>query len=314
MINVFTAINLQGLPPPNLIKPISPEAELLEIRAEFAAKFPANHPIHAALALESEPVNKILEVLAYRYSLKVAEVNRTARSLMLAYANGADLDHVGVTYYRVQRKILQVEDLTTNPVTPEILEDDASYRDRLALSVEAETKAGSAGAYLFHALSASPQVFNATVHSPAPTEVDVYLSGQIDGDVLEQANKTVGVNQLAVDEVYNALIADDVRPLTDLVRVHSATAKSYEINAIVYVKSGISPQLILNQAMAELRKYLRAEFKPGQRIATSRIIGALDVIGVSRIDLISPLADVLVSVSEVAHCVGYDIQAVSSND
>lgn len=314
MNNVFTAINLRALPPPNLIKPIAPEVELAEIRAEFAAKFPVSHPIHAALALESEPVNKILEVLAYRYSLKVSEINRTARSLMLAYANSADLDHVGVTYYRVQRKVLQVEDLTTNPVTPEILEDDSDYRDRLALSVEAETKAGSAGAYLFHALSASPQVFNATVHSPAPTEVDVYLSGQIDGDVLDQANKTVGVDQVAINDVAAALIADDVRPLTDLVRVHSATAKAYQINAVVYIRAGISPQLILKQGLAALRAYLRAEFKPGRRIATSRIIGALDVNGVSRIELISPAADVLVNVSQVAHCTSYDITAVSSND
>lgn len=314
MNNVFTAINLQGLPPPNLIQPIAPETELAEIRTEFAAKFPVNHPIHAALALESEPVNKILEVLAYRYSLKISEINRTARSLMLAYATNADLDHIGVTYYRVERKVLQVEDLTTNPVTPEILEDDTDYRDRLALSVEAETKAGSAGAYLFHALSASPQVFNATVHSPAPTEVDVYLSGQINGDVLEQATKTVGVDPVAVDDVTRALTADDVRPLTDLVRVHSATAKAYEINAVIYIKAGISPQLILAQGLADLRTYLRAEFKPGQRIATSRIIGALDVTGVSRIDLISPAADVLVSVSEVAHCVAHNITAVSSND
>lgn len=314
MINVFTAINLQGLPPPNLIKPISPEAELLEIRAEFAAKFPVSHPIHAALALESEPVNKILEVLAYRYSLKVSEINRTARSLMLAYANSADLDHVGVTYYRVQRKVLQVEDLTTNPVTPEILEDDSDYRDRLALSVEAETKAGSAGAYLFHALSASPQVFNATVHSPAPTEVDVYLSGQIDGDVLDQANKTVGVDQVAINDVAAALVADDVRPLTDLVRVHSATAKAFRINAVVYIKAGISPQLILDQGVQNLRVYLRSVFKPGQRIATSRIIGALDVSGVSRIDLIEPMHDVLVDVSQVAHCINSNITAESRND
>lgn len=314
MNNVFTAINLQGLPPPNLIQPISPEAELIEIRAEFAAKFPANHPIHAALALESEPVNKILEVLAYRYSLKVSEINRTARSLMLAYATNADLDHIGVTYYRVQRKVLQVEDLTTNPVTPQILEDDTAYRDRLALSVEAETKAGSAGSYLFHALSASSEVFNATISSPAPTEVDIYLSGQIKGDVLEQSNQTVGVEPSAVTDVYAALVADDVRPLTDLVRVHSATAKAYRINAVVYVKAGISPQLMLEQGLQNLRVYLRASFKPGQRIATSRIIGALDVSGVSRIDLIEPVRDVLVDVSQVAQCINSNITAESSND
>jgi phage-related baseplate assembly protein len=144
--------------------------------------------------------------------------------------------------------------------------------------------------------------------------VDVYLSGQIDGDVLEQSNKTVGVGQTAINDVTAALTADDVRPLTDLVRVHSATAKAYQIEAVIYIKAGISPQLILGQGLSALRDYLRSEFKPGRRIATSRIIGALDVNGVSRIDLISPTTDVLVDVSQVAHCTGHDITAVSSND
>ena len=157
-------------------------------------------------------------------------------------------------------------------------------------------------------------MFNATVHSPAPTEVDIYLSGQIDGDVLEQANKTVGVSQAAINDVAATLTADDVRPLTDLVRVHGATAKAYQIEAVIYIKAGISPQLILDQGLAALRAYLRSEFKPGRRIATSRIIGALDVNGVSRIELVNPASDVLVNISQVAHCTSFDIKAVSSND
>lgn len=310
-MSVYHAINLLGLPLPNLIEPIDPETEVLRLRAELAAKFPADHPIQAALNLESEPINKVIEVLAYRYSLKIAEDNRKARSLMLAFATGGDLDHIGVTYYRLERKLLQAEDKTANPPKQAIYEADEDYRYRLALSTEAMTMAGSAGSYEFHALSASPEVHNVTVHSPAPTEVDVYLAGQIDGDVLQQAGKTVGVSQKAVDDVYTALVADDVRPLTDLVRVHSATAKAYTINAIVYIKNGISPQLILAQGMSALRQYLIDNFKPNARIATSRIIGALDVTGVSHIELNEPKSDVLTSIGEVAHCTGFNIIAKS---
>lgn len=250
-------------------------------------------------------------MLAYRYVLKVSEINRKARALMLAFATGSDLDHIGVTYYRLERKLIQAEDKNAIPPKPAIYESDDDYRYRLALSVEAMTMAGSAGSYEFHALSASAEVHSVTVYSPAPTEVDVYLAGQIDGDVLDQANKTVGVSSQAVTDVYNALVADDVRPLTDLVRVQSATAKAYRIDATVYVKNGISPQLILAQGMTALRAYLTDNFKPNARVATSRIIGALDVTGVSRIALAEPKTDVLTAIGEVAHCVGFNIVAKS---
>lgn len=310
-MSVYNAINLAGLPLPNVLEPLDFEGEVTRLRAEIAAKFSPDHPVQVALTLESEPINKVIEVLAYRYVLKIAEINRKARALMLAFATEGDLDHIGVTYYRLERKLIQAEDKTAIPPKPAIYESDEDYRYRLALSVEAMTMAGSAGSYEFHALSASPEVHSVTVYSPEPTVVDVYLAGQIDGDVLEQANKTVGVSQQAVTDVYNALIADDVRPLTDLVRVQSATAKAYRIDAVVYVKNGISPQLILAQGMTALRAYLTDNFKPNARVATSRIIGALDVTGVSRIDLTEPKADVLTAIGEVAHCVGYNIIAKS---
>lgn len=310
-MSVYNAINLTGLAAPNVLMPLDFEATIASLRAEVSAKFPDDHPIQAALTLESEPINKVIEAFAYRLVLKDAQINTKARAIMLAFATGSDLDHIGVTYYRLERKLIQAEDLTTIPPTPAVYETDEDYRYRLALSVEAMTTAGSAGSYEFHALSASPDVHSVTVHSPAPTEVDVYLAGQIDGDVLEQAGKTVGVSAEAVTDIYNALTADDVRPLTDLVRVQSATAKAYRIEATVYVKNGISPQLILAQGLTALRQYLTDNFKPNARVATSRIIGALDVTGVSRIEMTEPLTDVIPAIGEVAHCTGYNIIAKS---
>ena len=94
-------------------------------------------------------------------------------------------------------------------------------------------------------------------------------------------------------------------------RVNSATDKAYRIDAVVYVKNGISPQLILSQGMTALRQYLTDNFKPNARVATSRIIGALDVMGGSRIELTEPKTDVMTAIGEVAHCTGYNIIAKS---
>lgn len=310
-MSVFKPIHLNNLPYPNVLQPIDVEEVLTQVKAELKAHYDDSHPIHEALTLESEPLNKILQVLAYRLALKIEHINERARSLMLAFATGSDLDHIGVTYYRLERKLIQAEDKTLIPPKPAIFESDDDYRYRLALSIEALTRAGSAGSYQFHALSASPEVFNVTVHSPEPTEVDVYLAGQIDGDVLEQKDKKVGVSDTAIVDVKNVLTADDVRPLTDLVRVQSATPKPYRIDAVVYVKNGLPPSLILQQGLADLRAFLTENFKPSNRVATSRIIGALDVQGVSRIELIEPTVDVMVAVGEVAQCQGFNIIAKS---
>lgn len=310
MSQVFKPIYLDDLPYPNVLQPIDIETTLSQIKTELLNHFDENHPIHQALTLESEPVNKVLQVLAYRLSLKVEHINQSARSLMLAFATDSDLDHIGVTYYRLERKLIQAEDKTINPPKPAIFESDDDYRYRLALSIEALTRAGSAGSYQFHALSASPEVFSVTVHSPASTEVDVYLAGQVQGDILSQTGE-VGVSSTAIHDVKNVLTADDIRPLTDLVRVQSATAKPYQIKATIYVKNGLSPSLILQKGLNDLRAYLSENFKPSNRVATSRIIGALDVQGVSRIELVNPTTDVLVNVGEVAQCTAFDIIAKS---
>ncbi len=307
-MSVYNAINLQGLPLPQVLESIDVEGEVARLKAEIASHFDADHPIQDVLTLESEPINKVIEVLAYRYTLKINEINRKARDLMLAFATGGNLDHIGVTYYRLERKLIQAADKYAIPPKSAIYEDDESYRYRLALSVEGLTRAGSAGSYEFHALSASPEVFSVSVHSPAPTEVDVYLAGQIVGDVLTQTG-SVGVSDTAVGDVLTVLSADDIRPLTDVVRVQSATAKTYTIKAVVYVQNGISPNLVLEQSLKALRSYLSDNYRPNQRINTSRIIGALDSQGVSRVVLTEPAADVVCQVGEVAQCTGFDIIA-----
>lgn len=307
-MGVYHAVNLQGLPLPNVLKPLDVEAEVNRLREALGRLFPKDHPVHEALSLESEPLNKIIEILAYECVLKVEQINQAARALSLVFATGGDLDHIGVTYYRLERKLLQAEDLSVYPQKLAIYETDDDYRNRLALSIEATTKAGSAGAYEFHALSASSEVASVGLHSPAPCIVDVYLMGAIVGDILEQTGR-VGVSDEAVNEVQNALSADDVRPLTDIVRVQSAQALTYRINATIFVKNG-NTDSVLSNALADLRAYLLQNSKPANRIATSRIIGALDVAGVNRVVLTEPVSDILPNAGQVASCQGFDIKAV----
>ena len=143
----FTPIDLSKLPPPPVVEPLDFEA----IRADLLADFIARYPEFSAV-VESEPVLKLFEAWAYRELLLRQRINDAARSVMIATAGGADLEHLAALF--------GVERLTG--------EDDHALRYRSQLAIESFSVAGPAGAYMFHGLSASDAIKDLDVTSPAP--------------------------------------------------------------------------------------------------------------------------------------------------
>lgn len=93
MSSTFTALDLSQLPPPEVVEGLSFETILAEMTADLKARDPAFDAL-----VESDPAMKILEVAAYRELLLRQRVNDAARGVMLAYAAGADLDHLGALF------------------------------------------------------------------------------------------------------------------------------------------------------------------------------------------------------------------------
>lgn len=86
----FTAIDLSQLPAPSVVEPLDYEQILGAMLADLKARDPSFDAL-----VESDPAYKILEVAAYRELLIRQRVNDAGRSVMLAYATGSDLDHLG---------------------------------------------------------------------------------------------------------------------------------------------------------------------------------------------------------------------------
>ncbi|PTE18480.1 baseplate assembly protein, partial [Cereibacter changlensis JA139] len=87
----YSAIDLSQIPAPDVIEPLDFETILAGLKAAIIADAPE---LAGVLALESEPVVKLLEVMTYRSLLDRARVNDAARAVMLATATGADLDNL----------------------------------------------------------------------------------------------------------------------------------------------------------------------------------------------------------------------------
>ena len=91
------SLDLEQLPPPKIIEELDFDAILAAMKADFIARYPEYTADFA-----SDPVAKLLEAASYREMLIRQRVNDAARSNLLAFATGTDLDHLA-SFYGVQR-------------------------------------------------------------------------------------------------------------------------------------------------------------------------------------------------------------------
>ena len=290
-MSAFTAIDLSQLPAPDVIEALDYEAILAALKADLIARDPE---LADALALESEPLTKLLEVCAYRETILRARVNAACRAVMPAYATGADLDHLA-SFYGVRRALVSPGDPTATPPVAPVYESDERLRARAQLALEGYTSAGPVGAYTFHALSASPQVLDVGVTSPDPGDVLItVLSTEGDGTPSAELLGTVAA----------AVNGEEVRPLTDRVTVQAAAIEPYSVEAALTFYAGPDPDAVTAAALAAAEAYTAARHRLGHDVMRSGLIAALHQPGVHHVELSAPAADLIIGPDTAAHCAG----------
>lgn len=279
-------IDLSTVPAPAVVEVLSFETILAAMVADLQARDPA----FTAL-VESDPAFKILEVAAYRETLLRARVNAAAKSVMLAYASGPDLDQIAALF-GVTRKVIVAANPAANPPVAEVLEADSDLRFRVQISLEGISTAGPVGAYVFHALKLA-SVKDVAVESPTPGAVRV--------TVLSQNNNGVPTTT-ELNAVAAALNAQDVRPLTDNVTVQAATIVTYAITATIFVPAGPDASVVLANCQAAAQAYAAARFRIGADINLSGIFAALHQPGVDKVVLTSPSANLDLTSTQAGRC------------
>lgn len=288
---MITLIDLSRLPPPAVVEQLSYESIRDAMLSDLAVR-------DAALAdlLPSDPAYKIIEVCAYREMLVRSRCNSAATAQMLAFASGADLDHVGVTYMLTERLVLDPGNPAAVPPELPVYEADDDYRARLLLAFDAYSTAGAEPSYRFHAMSASALVKHVGIHSPAPVEVVVTVL----------SHSGTGAADAALLAAVEAALSDDVRPFTDQVTVQSAAIVQYSVVAALNVYSGVESETVRQMAQAALSAWVSEQHRVGRSIRAAGLIGALMVEGVHDAALAAPglTADLIVEPGEAPYCTG----------
>ena len=290
----MSIVNLSALPAPQVLEDLDFEdifqADLATFRAHMGDSWTAQ--------LESDPVTKLLEVGAYRTLLNRARVNDAAKALLLAYAQGSDLDQLAANV-QLQRLVVQEADPNATPPLERVLEEDDALRERIQMVYEGLTTAGTRNSYILHARNASGLVADATAESPSPAVVEV--------TVLSLEGEGVASPELLA-QVTARLNDDNVRPVADRLIVRSAQILPYRIDAILHM-SGSGPET--EATLVECRRRLQAWINPrgrlGVEVPRSAIDAQLHISGVARVELTN-WTDLSPNKTQAAWCTGFDIR------
>lgn len=174
----------------------------------------------------------------------------------------------------------RVENITESAGGAERESDEAFYL-RMRESMESFSTAGPAGAYIYHAKSASPLVADVSATSPERGVADIRVllkNGELPSEeVLKQIQET--------------LSADKVRPLADFVRISAPDAIPFDIKVKYFLSkdSASSAEVIAADIEMAIKKYTEWQTeKMGRDINPSYLIALLMQTGIKRVEVIKP--------------------------
>ncbi|MHA6887225.1 baseplate assembly protein [Ralstonia pseudosolanacearum] len=295
----MATIDLSQLPAPAVVETLDYEAILAERKDYFVSLYPAGEQdaVRATLELESEPVTKLLQENAYRELVWRQRVNDAARAVMLAFAEGEDLEQIAANF-NVKRLTIIPADDTTVPPTAAVMEGDEALRERAQEAFEGLSVAGPTKAYELFARSADGRVADARAYSPAGAEVVVSVLSHLGDGTADEP---------LLNAVRAALSDDETRPLGDRLTVQSARIAPYRIRAVLYLASEPAAEPILGAAGKRVDAYRTARRRIGRDINRSAITAALHAEGVEKVVLIEPAEDIPLDLTQAGYCTGVEI-------
>lgn len=258
---------------PDILPKLDIEALIRKRLSEFKELCPEWN-----LELESDPIVKLIELLAYVETIDNAEENTAILSNLLGYAEGDRLDELA-KFYQLQR-------LTS--------ETDDRFRKRLELHISGMSGMGTADYYRAQALSVAVWVKDA--------HISTGRFGQLFVTIWTASDAPQDAAQIAFDY----LSSKSRRMATDTIHVSLATPRILNIRATLY-RSVSTPVARVNDAKIALQASLDTNIGLGATLTKAWLIGRLAIDGIKNIELLSPIEDLVCAENEYPVIGGFDV-------
>lgn len=303
----FTAsvLDLSRLDPGSLFAPLSFETIRADRIADLKSRLLAAGWDYGDLdTLETEPGALLQTTAGFRELLNRQAIQDAELSVLLAFASGLMLDRLGDLHATARQAL--VDNPRPYATNPEDWESDARYRARIQLAPEAFPAAGTPGGYIYHVMAASPLIADCgvTVLYRGTPQVQVELT-------------VLGVDDILPDAVLaaatKAVLADNVKLLTDTVILRPAVPVPYKVTATLGLLPGPDPASVsasvTTAVSATAAKYRRL----AGGLPASAITAALQQPLVDSVDAMSPIAGVQTTRWQFPQFTGLTLSTVVKN-
>ena len=286
MATDLTLDTIKGLGDPDVIESLDYQTIYQAMLETFVALEP-----EYTLLLESDPVVKVVQLAAYREYLLRHRINEAARASLIAYALGADLDHVAA-FYEIVRFPEETDDEGEVVVEEET---DEAFRERAILAYQGRSTAGSKYWYESAVRNVDVRVRDVAAHREG-TGPDVYLS------VLSNEEAFLPSAELLtkIDEAVNN---DTVRVISDRVHVQSAAFEDTTIS-VNFVAHPSAPSNIATLVRQAILDGISELTKLGWDLTLSWITATAHLPEVHSVEVTSPAADVVTTPSQAVSVSG----------
>ncbi len=209
----------------------------------------------------SDPAWRVSRLLASREAMIRQGIADSLAQASLAYAAGENLDHIGASYYGLER--LEGE-------------GDDAYRLRLAAATE-RYAVGLSGPWYESVARGVVGVADARVTSPAPGDITIYILANealldADGDPVYADGIPT---QALLTAVTGAVTAKEARQQTDVVTVSACTRIAYDIAVTLTIRTEPDSAAVLAAAREGLAGLTRDVDRLGGALTPELIAGAV---------------------------------------
>lgn len=257
---IGSKIDLSKLPAPQLVESYSSEKITEDMHAYYEALVKKQYPNYKLI--KSDPAYKLLQAAAYRASLIYQRVNDAVKECFLSHAEGSNLDQIAGLF-----------DVARDGQT------DEDLRNRILLSYDRFSTAGSEGAYKFHALDAGANLGLIDCRAFRVEEkkgvVRVMLLFKENAEDLENLRK----------EIENHLNDPERKPLNEILDVNTASVKELKLSATVLISDEFDIEETKNQVIGSLNKFKENCYKLGKKVPLSGVYTALSIPRVVEVQL-----------------------------
>ncbi len=256
-------LDLSTLPPPDIIETLDYEKILTACKQclQDICDRDADLKLEVDTLPESEPIIKILEVLAYRELYCRQCINEATQQCMIASASGGYLDQLAA--------LLSLERADG--------ESDDDLRSRMQSIFAHTSTAGPRSAYEFYAKAVSivdEQGIREGVKEVAIESAKSFNRGEVIAIILSDKNDGIASDEL-VAAVTTELNKKQLHPITDRVTVQKAANKEYTIEVDITMDTALLAPEVEQTIKKRMEKVAAEHHRIGVDLTLSTLRAAL---------------------------------------